>query len=212
MFRTNLLLCSALFMIAAPAARSATTTEKISNQKVAVTEVTLDPGETAPLPVSRPVMLVFFTGGAVEFASTHGDTRSQSVQRGDTLFQPAGEGSIENVGSSKLSFVQTEFLTEGSPETWGMTGLSPNYKMIVENRFARAYDIKIPAQTFEPLHTHHDRVVVCLSGAQLEHILPNGEKQPSTLKTGEVTWRLGATHVGHNLGQTDLWVIAIEPK
>jgi hypothetical protein len=95
---------------------------------------------------------------------------------------------------------------------WGMTGLAPNYKMLVEDRYARAYDIKIPAQTFEPQHTHHDRVVVSLSGAELEHILPDGTKQPSTLKTGEVVWRLGATHIGHNLGHTDLWVIAIEPK
>jgi hypothetical protein len=55
-------------------------------------------------------------------------------------------------------------------------------------------------------------VVVSLSGAELEHILPDGTKQPSTLKTGEVVWRLGATHIGHNLGHTDLWVIAIEPK
>jgi hypothetical protein len=108
--------------------------------------------------------------------------------------------------------VRVEFLTAGIDETWGMTGLSPNYKPILENQFARAYNIKIPAQTFEPQHTHHDRVVVCLSGAKLEHILPNGEKQPSTLKTGEVVWRLGATHIGHNMDRTDLWVIAIEPK
>jgi hypothetical protein len=93
-----------------------------------------------------------------------------------------------------------------------MTGLSPNYKMLLENRYARAYDIKIPAQTFEPQHTHRDRVVICLSGAELEHILPDGSKQPSTLKTGEIVWRLGATHIGHNMGHTDLWVIAIEPK
>lgn len=25
-------------------------------------------------------------------------------------------------------------------------------------------------------------------------------------------WRLGATHTGHNLGHTNLWVIAVEPK
>jgi hypothetical protein len=37
-------------------------------------------------------------------------------------------------------------------------------------------------------------------------------KEPSTLKTGEIAWRAGGTHVGHNLGKTDLWVIAIEPK
>ena len=73
-------------------------------------------------------------------------------------------------------------------------------------------DIKIPAQTKEPQHTHKDRVVVSLSGAELEHILPDGTLQPSTLKTGEVVWRLGGTHVGHNIGHTNLWVIAVEPK
>jgi hypothetical protein len=84
--------------------------------------------------------------------------------------------------------------------------------MLAENQYARAYDIRILPHTFEPQHTHHDRVVVCLSGAELEHILPDGTHQPSTLETGEIVWRLGATHVGHNLGTTDLWVIAVEPK
>jgi hypothetical protein len=32
------------------------------------------------------------------------------------------------------------------------------------------------------------------------------------LKTGEIAWRRATTHVGHNLGKTDLWVIGIEPK
>jgi hypothetical protein len=111
-----------------------------------------------------------------------------------------------------LRFVRIDFLTAGKEETWGMLGLSPHYVMLLENKYGRAYDIKIPAQTFEPKHTHHDRVVVCLSGAELEHILPDGTIQPSTLKTGEVVWRPGATHVGHNLGRTNLWVIAVEPK
>jgi hypothetical protein len=55
-------------------------------------------------------------------------------------------------------------------------------------------------------------VVVCLSGAQLRHLMPDGREEPSTLQTGAITWRLGATHIGQNLGNTDLWVIAIEPK
>jgi len=105
-----------------------------------------------------------------------------------------------------------EFLGNGNPETWGMTGLSPNYKMIFENRYARVYDIKIPAGTKEPQPTHHDRVVICLSGAELSHLLPDGRDEPSTLKTGEIVWRRGGTHVGRYLGTTDLWVIAVEPK
>lgn len=212
MFRRNSLLWIALSLIALPACVSATSVEKIRNEKVLVTEDTLASGETASFAGGRPGMLVFLTGNTAVIIPANGKPRKESVKRGDTLPQSADEKAIRNDGPSALSFVRIEFLTAGIDETWGMTGLSPNYKPILENQFARAYDIKIPAQTFEPQHTHHDRVVVCLAGAKLEHILPNGEKQPSTLKTGEVVWRLGATHIGHNMDRTDLWVIAIEPK
>jgi hypothetical protein len=82
----------------------------------------------------------------------------------------------------------------------------------LENQLARVYSIRIPSKGFEPQHTHHARVVVALSGAHLEHILPDGTKQPSDLKTGEIVWRPAATHTGHNMGDTPLWCIAIEPK
>lgn len=93
-----------------------------------------------------------------------------------------------------------------------MTGLSPNYKLILENQFARTYDIRIPAHTNEPQHTHRDRVVICLSGAVMKHLFPDGREEPSTLTTGETAYRPGTTHIGQNLGDTNLWVIAVEPK
>ena len=141
-----------------------------------------------------------------------GDAHRAKVKEGQIEFQAAGVGALKNVGRAELHLVRIDFATAGLPETWGAAGLSPHYVMLLENKYARAYDIKIPAQTFEPQHSHHDRVVLCLSGAELDHILPDGTKQPSTLKTGEVGWRLGATHIGHNLGHTNLWVIAVEPK
>jgi hypothetical protein len=179
---------------------------------VVVTEETLAAGETASWTGSRPSMVVYLTGGPVEVIADHGEARKELVKRGETVFQRAEEAKFKNDGSSTLKFVRIEFLTAGSSDTWRMTGLAPNYSMIIENRFARAYDIKIPAREFEPQHTHHARVVVCISGAELEHLLPDGTKQPSTLKTDEIAWRPAATHIGHNLGHTDLWVIAIEPK
>jgi hypothetical protein len=200
-----------LFLAVLPRAFASSTIEKIRNPHVLVTEDNLSPGESEPTPERLPSMLVYMTGGSVEVTLTHEKSRKMAVKEGETIFQPAG-ASMKNTGSEPLHFVRIEFLTAGNPETWGMTGLSPNYKMLLENQYARAYDIKIPAQTKEPQHTHHDRVVVSLSGAQLEHILPDGTIQPSTLKSGEVVWRLGGTHVGHNIGQTNLWVIAVEPK
>ena len=93
-----------------------------------------------------------------------------------------------------------------------MTGLPANYKLLFDDRHSRTYDIRIAAHGREPRHTHHDRVVVCLSGAVLEHVLADGRREPSTLKTDEIAWRVGQTHEGHNRGDSALWVIAIEPK
>ena len=186
--------------------------EKFRNSKVVVMEETLAPGESEALPEKLPSMVVYMADGKVEITPDQGKAQQDAVKEGRTVYQPAQAGMVKNAGTTPLHFARIEFLTAGSPEKWGMKGLSPNYVMLLENRYARAYDIKIPAGAFEPQHTHHDRVVVSLSGAELEHILPDGTKQPSTLKTGEIVWRKGATHVGHNMGTTNLWVIAVEPK
>jgi hypothetical protein len=193
-------------------ALAATGMERIRNDKAVVTEETLSPGEREAAVDRQPSVVVYMSSGAVDVAKAGGAARKQRVKAGQTEFQPAGMGALKNVGTAELHLVRVDFLTAGSDDKWGMAGLSPHYVILLENRYARAYDIKIPAQTFEPKHTHHDRVVVCLSGAELEHILPDGTIQPSTLKTGEVGWRAGATHTGHNLGHTELWVIAVEPK
>jgi hypothetical protein len=208
----DLVMVAAVCLSSLPAAGAASGVEQIRNQKVVVTEVTLAPGESEAAADRLPSMVVYISGGMVEVKAAGGVKQAQTVKAGETVFRDARDGALKNTGSAALHFVRIDFLGAGSKETWGMTGLAPNYTMLVENQYARAYDIKIKAQTFEPQHTHHDRVVVCLSGAELEHILPDGSKQPSTLKTGEVLWRLGATHIGHNLGHTDLWVIAVEPK
>jgi hypothetical protein len=209
--KCNMLAAIAFCLVAVPTAFGATSVEKIRNPKVFVAEDTLAPGESQSIP-DKPSMLVFMEDGKAELDLSGGQPQKSAVKEGQTVFQAASSGSMKNIGSSPLHFARIEFLTEGSSESWGMTGLSPNYVMLLENQYARAYDIKIPTHTFEPQHTHHDRVVVSLSGAQLEHILPDGTKQPSTLKTGEIVWRLAATHVGHNMGTTNLWVVAVEPK
>jgi quercetin dioxygenase-like cupin family protein len=186
--------------------------ERLRNDKVAATEFALKPGEAVQLEGRHPAVIVYFDSGTLEFTPRGGHGDKASVRHGEVIFTPARAGEIRNTGSSELKFVRTEFLTEGASETWGAAGLSPNYRLLIENRHTRVYDIKIAAGTSEPQHTHKARVVVCLSGATLKHLRPDGREEPSTLKTGEVTWRSGGTHIGQNLGTTDLWVIAIEPK
>lgn len=198
--------------MAQQAAQALSSVEKIRNDKVLVTEDTLAPGESEAEPVLNPCVFVFMTSGSTQVSSTGAAPRREDVTEGETTFHAAGPATLLNTGTSPLRVAVIRFLTPGQEITWGTVGLAPHSTLLLENRFARAYDIKIPSQYKEPQHTHHDRVVIALSGATLEHILPDGRVQPSTLKTGEIVWRLGGTHVGHNMGSTDLWVIAVEPK
>ena len=186
--------------------------EKVSNNKVHVVEYTLAPGERVALAPKNTSVIVVFSGDHANLGFADGSKRATEIKRGMTVAEAADWNALENTGSSPIDLVRIEFLTSGLEETWGMKGLSPNYKLLAEDRENRSYDIQIPAHAIEPQHTHHDRVVVCLQGATLEHILPNGSKEPSTLRAGEVAWRNGGTHIGHNLGETNLWVIAVEPK
>jgi len=190
----------------------AATTEVLRNEKVIVTEETLTPGEQETVAGEHASVVVFLSGDAVQGKYVDGRQRQDAVIRGEVLNEAAGRRMVTNTGHAPLKLVRVEFLTDGSGETWGVTGLPQNYKVDFEDRHSRTYEIRIAAHAVEPQHTHHARVVVCLSGAQLEHVLPDGSKQSSTLKTDEVTWREGQTHTGLNLGDTDLWVIAIEPK
>jgi len=190
----------------------AATTDDFKNDKVAVTEVTLAPGEHEMISGKYPSVVVYLAGYEARIKFADGKVKRESIVRGETLKEPAEAGELTNAGNEPLRLVRVEFLTAGSSELWGKSGLAPDYQMIFEDRYSRTYDIRIAAHAWESQHTHHARVVVCLQGAQLEHVLPDGSVQPSTLKTDEVVWRLGQTHKGHNLGDTNLWVVAIEPK
>lgn len=196
-----------VLLVGSSASRAAGLSQPLENSQVRVTEHTLQPGQSLPLADQHPSVIVCFEGNS---AST--GAGKFAIQRGQTVFLPAETKTVRDTGSEPLHFVRIAFLDQGSSETWGMQGLPPNYKLVLENRYTRVYDIRIPAHFKEPLHTHHGRIVVCLSGAKLEHLLPDGRIQPSTLTTGEVVWRPGQTHVGHNIGNTNLWAIAVEPK
>lgn len=201
-----------LFLACSPVAIPAEQTETVRNTRVVVIDGNLEPQETASLQGSHASATVYFTTGSLEITAVGGKPRAGKVRIGDVVFEKAQARTVKNTGSAEVHFVRVEFLGNGIPETWGTAGLSPNYKMLFENQYARVYDIKIAAGTKEPQHSHHDRVVVCLSGARLSHLMPDGREEPSTLTTSESAWRRGGTHIGQNLGNTDLWVIALEPK
>lgn len=186
--------------------------EKIRNDKVLVVERTLAPGESDTRAGKNAGVLVCLDAGTLAITITGPNVTTRSLERGDGIYDAASYRAVKNVGRSPMRVVRIEFPGPGTDETWGTAGLSSNYKVIAEDRHARIYDIRIAAGASEPQHTHRDRVVVCLSGAQLEHVMPDGRRENSSLTTDDSVWRRGGTHVGRNVGQTALWAIAIEPK
>jgi quercetin dioxygenase-like cupin family protein len=218
-FRTfpNSFLVLALMLFPGTGAPARDQAEKFRNEKVLVAEQILAPGETLSVSNGRAAVLVYLNAGSVESVPySAGVPWTNAVQRGEAMFQPSvnepSARTIKNVGSTALHMITTTYLGNGGSETWSNTGLAPNYKLLFENQYGRVYDIRMAAGISEPRHSHHDRVVICLSGAELMHEMTDGRKEAATLKTGEIVWRPAVTHVGHNLGKTDLWVIAIEPK
>ncbi len=210
----TLSLCVFVFAVSVKAAAPAAEGEKLRNDKVAVYEGAMQPGATVTVDRDLASVTVYSRGGIVEVALEGEKPTKQAVKRGDVVFRPAKRQVLRNAGSTEVRFVRVEFLGSGTPKTapWGAEGLSPNYRVLVENQYARVYNIAIPAEADEPQHSHKDRVVVCLMGSQIMHLMPDGRREPSSLKTGETAWRRGGTHIGQNLGKTNFWAIAVEPK
>lgn len=186
--------------------------EKVRNTRVVVTEITLQPGEMELGRGDKPSASIYFENGSMELKHPGEKPQQIQVKAGEVTFRQPQETIVRNAGLSSIHFVRIDFLGIGSEDTWGTRGLAPHYALLFENQHARAYSIQIPAHTNEPQHTHKDRVVVCFSGASLKHLLPDGRQELSTLKTGDIVWRLAGTHIGQNLGDTDLRAIAVEPK
>lgn len=202
----------AVMVLSGAARAAAAKVELLKNEKVIVTEETLRPGESETVTGNHASVVVYLSGDVVEITFADGPWQGKTVSRGETVNEPAWAATLTNTGALTLRLVRVEFLTAGSRKPWGMTGLPPNYKMLFEDEHSRTYDIRIAAHTWEQKHTQHDRVLICLSGAQLEHVLSDGSRQFSTLRPDEVAWRLAQTHKERNLGHTNFWAIAVEPK
>ncbi|HEX3731137.1 MAG TPA: hypothetical protein VHV47_15100 [Opitutaceae bacterium] len=179
----------------------------LANEHVAVYEEALAAGQREAPSAGISSVTIFLTDGRIRLG---GDSRA--VKRGEVIYRDAVDGPITAAAAGAIRLVRIELKGAPSAETWGQAGLPSNYRIVAETPYVRAYDVRIPAGASEPLHTHHDRVVVCLSGAQLRHELPDGRTQASTMQTGQIAWRQGQTHVGHNIGATDFWAICVEPK
>jgi hypothetical protein len=90
---------------------------------------------------------------------------------------------------------------------------SKTQKLILENRFVRVIDDRIPVGVSEPKHRHPHGVTIALTDYDIESKpYPNGKVSKSHRKNGEVNWTEATVHEVHNVGTTDSHAVRIELK
>ena len=160
-----------IFLSLGALAVAATPIMSVNNDRVTAYEETLRTAETESAGGGLPNITVFLSDGTIQRASATGPATTTTVKRGEVIFRGPREGRITATGPAGIQLMRIEFHHPESKTMWGTSGFAPDYKMLVENGYARTYDIRIAAGKSEPMHSHHDRVVVCLSGARLRHVL-----------------------------------------
>jgi hypothetical protein len=87
-------------------------------------------------------------------------------------------------------------------------------KVVFENEFVRALDIRVAPGVFEAKHSHARGVTIALSEYDNETIdfPPNGNINRRHVKFGEVRWVEAVTHEARNTGSTEQHVLRIELK
>ncbi len=86
-------------------------------------------------------------------------------------------------------------------------------KVLVDNEFVRATDVRVPPGVFEPKHSHARGVTISLSDYSNEaKSFPDGIVHQNKVKFGEVHWAEPVTHEARNTGSTEQRVIRIELK
>src|SRR4051812_16035629 len=119
----NFVLTAGLLLAGLSVCHAASGIEKFRNAKVVVIEETLAPGESEALPEKLSSMVVYMSDGVLETTPDQGKPHQDPVKEGQTAYQAARAGMIKNAGTSPLHFTRIEFLTAGSPQTWGMKEL-----------------------------------------------------------------------------------------
>jgi len=86
-------------------------------------------------------------------------------------------------------------------------------KLVLENKFVRVIEVKIPAGAREPKHRHLPGVAVCLTNYTIEHkTFPAGQVTRADRKLGTVYWSEAVVHEVKNVGATPSHTIRVELK
>ena len=91
--------------------------------------------------------------------------------------------------------------------------LPDTQKLLMENVFVRAYEIRVPPGTFEAKHRHARGLTIALTDYDTEsRTFPDGQPTRGHTRFGEVRWVEPVVHEVRNVGSTEQHVIRIELK
>ena len=157
----------AAYLLALSWALAATPAPVLRNDRVIAFEETVSPAAMESPGDGLPSVTVFLNDTVVSRTPDGGKPVTLAVKRGDVIFRGPRDGRIGASGGTEVRLVRIEIAGAESKATWGRTGLAPDYRLLIENGYVRVYNIFVASGTSEPQHTHHNRVVVCLSGARM---------------------------------------------
>ncbi|HEY2933253.1 MAG TPA: cytoplasmic protein [Acidobacteriota bacterium] len=86
------------------------------------------------------------------------------------------------------------------------------HKLVLENKFVRVLETKIPAGKSEPMHEHRRGVVIYLSDFKVRVTERGAKPQEAVRHNGDIRWRENTVHSVKNIGTTEGHVISVELK
>ena len=64
----------------------------------------------------------------------------------------------------------------------------------------------------EGMHSHPNAVLYVISGGKFKATTPDGKSTEVEYKAGDILWRGAITHMGENIGTTELHAMLVEMK
>ncbi len=87
------------------------------------------------------------------------------------------------------------------------------HRLLLDNRFVRVIEAKVPPGKVEPKHRHSHSVVIYLADYEVEmKSFPDGKVARAQRRNGTVSWSEAVVHEVRNIGKTPSHAIRVELK
>lgn len=186
------------------------------DDNVRILEVTLKPGDKAPMHKHPAHVVYIISGGKLKFTAPDGTSKEQERAAGATVINPETVHATENTGTTDFKAVVFELKKPGY--TAAPAGKDPvvagpkTYRKLEENERVRVLEV-----TFKPgqkvgAHAHPDHVAYVLEGGKLK--ITSGKEKPMEMEmaAGQAVFLPAQVHSTQNTGKTTVHAIIVELK